>query len=65
MSKVKCDGWAIKYDFVGKLYPPVWDSKELLIKSYNQWVPGLWKKHRKAGKVKAVKVRIVEVNDGQ
>ena len=63
MGKVKYDGWCIKYDFTDKLFAPVWDTKATLIEWYNRGKLKLWQKHQRQGYVKAVKVRIVEVDE--
>jgi len=65
MSEVKYDGWCPKYFWrPWKPYLGTWcycSTRRQLIKEIEGNVPGWWKKNRKAGHVKAVKVRIVEV----
>ena len=67
MSKVKYDGWCPKYFWrPDKSYLGTWWfnlTKRELIEEMDDNLPGWWKKQRKAGNVKAVKVRIVEVED--
>ena len=63
MSKVKYDGWCVKRIYSDTLLLPVWDTKEDVIKWYDRKTPGTWEKYNNAGYVKAVKVRIVEVDE--
>ena len=65
MSKVKYDGWCIKYCWTKRLFPPVSRDRSFLISDYEQGTKGLWRNHRRKGIVKMVRVRIVEVSDGQ
>jgi len=64
MSKVKYDGWCAYHLIKGKdyLYPGSFHpTKKALIKWFDSGGFKSWKQYRKAGTVKAVKVRIVEV----
>ena len=64
MSKVKYDGWCAYYLIKGKhyLYPGSFHgTKKALIEWFDSGSHPKWKEYRRAGRVKAVKVRIVEV----
>ena len=65
MSEKPFEGWAIKYKWAKKLYPPVFYTRRYLIEHYERGIKNKWRDARRKGTVKAVKVRIVEVNDGQ
>lgn len=55
------DGWAIKYRWCNRIFPPVFLYKATLIRKYEGGIKGKWKKSRKKGFVKAIKVKLVEV----
>jgi len=65
MSKVKYDGWCIKWSSTRKVHGPVYFTKKALINAFNFGgrAPERWKNYTKQGQVKAIKVRIVEVRD--
>ena len=63
MSKVKYDGWCIKYHWTDKLFPPVFQERSTVIKDYERNLKGIWRKNCRKGHVKMVKVRIVEVDE--
>ena len=67
MSKVKYDGWCIKWKCARKAHGPIFPTKKKLINTFNfdGRAPGRWKSYTKQGQVKAVKVRVIEVNDEQ
>ena len=75
MSKVKHDGWCMKYHFPGKHSYILFHSFQLTKTEVIEWwnnrwtlntVPQYeWKKFRKRGTHTIVKVRIIEVNDEQ
>ena len=67
MSKVKYDGWCPKF-FHNRNRPwlGTWlffKTRRELLSFYENRHPGWWEKARKYGAVKAVKVRIVEVEE--
>jgi len=67
MSKVKYDGWCVKWSGDRRAVSYIYFTKKKLINAFNfdGQAPERWKSCTKQGLVKAVKVRIVEVNDGQ
>ena len=63
MSKVKHDGWGYKYRWSERIYPPIFHDKATLIRKFEYGIKNRWRNARRAGTVKAVKVRIVEVEE--
>lgn len=66
----KYDGWVIKVQFPWhqKPYFLPWHFHERrtdVIKSFNDGSGGLWRKYRRRGTHKLVKVKFVEVTDGK
>lgn len=65
MNNIKHDGWCPKFFWrANRPYLGPWAfyrTRKELINSYEKNMPGWWEKHRKAGDVQAVKVRMVEV----
>ena len=62
MSK-KHDGWAIKYEggYISPYSFHVYSSS--VVKKYEDGIKGLWRKNRRKGLVKLVKVKLVEVEN--
>jgi len=65
MSKVKYDGWCAKWMSGRRIVPRIYFTKEELIRAWNLGgeAPRRWENYRRKGQVKAVKVRIVEVDE--
>jgi len=63
VSKVKHDGWGYKYRWSERIYPPIFHDKATLIRKFEYGIKNRWRNARRAGTVKAVKVRIVEVEE--
>ncbi len=60
----KYDGWVIKVQFSGKPYFLPWhfrESRRYVIKAFNKSTGGSWRKYRRKGTHKIVKVKLVEV----
>lgn len=60
----KHDGWAIKYHFTGgDFISPVSFRiyRTDVIKKYEENIPGIWRRNRRLGLVKLVKVKLVEL----
>ena len=65
VSKVKYDGWCAKWMSERRIVPRIYFTKEELIRAWNLGgeAPRRWENYRRKGQVKAVKVRIVEVDE--
>jgi hypothetical protein len=62
----KYDGWVIKLQFKGKSYFLPWHFREKrtdVIKAFDGLTGGLWKKYRRKGTHKLIKVKFMEVSD--
>jgi len=62
------DGWVIKVQFSRKPYFLPWHFHEKrtdVIKAFDEPTGGLWRKYRRKGTHKLVKVKFVEVSDGK
>lgn len=60
----KYDGWVIKVQWSGKPFFLTWHFHEKrtdVVKSFNDGSGGLWRKYRRRGTHKLVKVKLVEV----
>ena len=60
----KYDGWVIKVQFNKKAYFLAWHFREKrtdVIKAFDELTGGVWKKYRRRGTHKIVKVKFVEV----
>ncbi len=64
----KHDGWVIKVQWKKNSFFLTWHFRERrtdVIKSFNDGSGGLWRKYRRRGTHKLIKVKFVEVSDGK
>ena len=64
----KYDGWVIKVQWQKNSFFLTWHFRERrtdVIKSFNDGSGGLWRKYRRRGTHKLIKVKFVEVSDGK
>ena len=57
----KYDGWVVKSFWTDPSFLLIWTFEETRREVINKWGKDIWKKGRRKGEYKAVKVKLVEV----